>query len=62
MVVVVVVVIVSISIAGPEIARILDMCGANHSSKRKDTDRHHKQIPIIQKSLTEDVKHVVTAL
>ena len=31
---------------------------ANHSLKRKDTDHHHEQIPIVQKTFIVHVKNM----
>ena len=39
-------------------ARLLIEYDANHSLKRKDTDHHHEQIPIVQKTFIVDVKNM----
>ena len=45
-------------VAGPETARLLMEYDDKHSSKRKDTDHHHEQIPSVQKTFITHVKNV----
>ena len=49
-------------VAGPELARILNDYDAKHSAKRKESDRHHEQIPSIQKAFAADVKNVMDVM
>ena len=45
-------------VAGPETARLLTEYDDKHSMKRKDTERHHEQIPSVQKTFLSQVKSV----
>ena len=49
-------------VAGPEIARMLNEYDAKHSSKKTESDRHHEQIPSIQKAFAADVRNTTIAL
>ena len=45
-------------VAGPETARLVTEYDDKHSMKKKDTDRHHEQIPSVQKTFLSQVKSV----
>lgn len=48
-------------VAGPETARLLMEYDEKHSMK-KDTDRHHEQIPSVQKAFISQVKNVTDVM
>ena len=43
-------------------ARLLMEYNVNHSLKRKDTDHHHEQIPIVQKTFIVHVKNMTDSI
>ena len=49
-------------VAGPETARPLTEYDDKHSMKTKDTDRHHEQIPSVQKTFLCQVKGVTDVI
>ena len=49
-------------VAGPETARLLMEFDEKHSMKKKDTDRHHEQIPSVQKKFLSRVKSVTDVM
>ena len=49
-------------VAGPETARPLTEYDDKHSLKKKDTDRHHEQIPSVQKTFLSQVKSVTDVM
>ena len=48
--------------ADPETARPLTEYDDKHSMKKKDTDRHHEQIPSVQKTFLSQVKSVTDVM
>lgn len=49
-------------VAGPEVARLLTEYEDKHSAKQEPSDRHHEQIPSIQKKFFKNVKSVVEVM
>ncbi len=49
-------------VAGPETARLLNEFDEKHSMTKKDTERHHEQIPSVQKTFLSHVKNVVNVI
>jgi hypothetical protein len=49
-------------IAGPEMARLINEYEVNHPTRNRDTlhDRHHEQIPSIQRNFVKHVKSMVS--
>ncbi len=49
-------------VAGPETARMLNEYEDKYNQKRQKHDRHHEQIPSIQKAFKADVKRVIQVI
>lgn len=49
-------------LAGPETARLLMEYDDKHVMKKKDTERHHEQIPSVQKTFLSQVKSVINVM
>ena len=45
-------------VAGPETARMLTEYEEKNSKKTKESERHHEQIPCVQKTLLAQTKNV----
>ena len=49
-------------VAGPETARLLMEYEEKHSKKKKDSERHHEQIPRMQKTFLAQTKNVTEVI
>ncbi len=49
-------------VAGPETARLLTECEEKHSRKKKESERHHEQIPSVQKTFLAQTKNVTDVI
>ena len=49
-------------VAGPETARLLTECEEKHSRKKKESERHHEQIPCVQKTFLAQTKNVTDVI
>ena len=49
-------------VAGPETARLLTECEEKHSKKQKESERHHEQIPSVQKTFLAQTKNVTDVI
>ena len=49
-------------VSSPEIGRMLNEYEIKHSKKKTDSERHHEQIPSIQKAFATKVKQTVSVI
>ena len=49
-------------VAGPETARLLTEYEEKHSKKQKESERHHEQIPSVQKTFLAQTKNVTDVI
>ena len=49
-------------VAGPETARLLTECEEKQSRKKKESERHHEQIPSVQKTFLAQTKNVTDVI
>ena len=49
-------------VAGPETARLLTEYEEKHSKKKKESERHHEQIPSVQKTFLAQTKNVTDVI
>ena len=49
-------------VAGPETARLLTEYEEKHSRKKKESERHHEQIPSVQKTFQAQTNNVIDVM
>ena len=49
-------------VAGPEIARAVREFGSTYEARKPNDNRHHEQVPSVQKAFAEDVKNLVNVI
>ena len=49
-------------VAGPEPVRLLTEYEEKHSRKKKESERHHEQIPSVQKTFQAQTKNVIDVM